>query len=230
MFAKITLCLFLGVLVLCCLATTSAFGQSAYNYTDSWADTEQAIAEGGQEFGEVLVVGCGVLEVDESSGGHQANMEVKLTSPQGYTTFQSGVWTGETSSMTLVVSLNAVTGPITDLGTYLTETSIQMICPFEPTSYGTASLPISIKRDVYVLIGDIPIGGKYGYGYCEYDNYCPFGFGICGLEKFSVERYNANAVCSGTIQCWTLFVRGSCLNKYKVCTGIPPNTGTCDYN
>ena len=227
MFAKITLSLFMGVLFLCCLTAASAFGQSAYIYTDSWADTELAVPEGGQEFGEVLIVGSGVIEIES---GHTANMEVRMTSPQGQTTFESGVWNQGTYGMTLTVLLNAVTGPNTDLGTYLTEVSVQMICPFEPTSYGTASLPISIKRDVYVLIGDIPIGGKYGYGYCEYDNYCPFGFGICGLEKFSVERYNANAVCSGTIQCRTLFVRGSCLNKYKVCTGIPPNTGTCDYN
>jgi hypothetical protein len=96
--------------------------------------------------------------------------------------------------------------------------------------FTSVSFPISIKREVYVLIGDMPTGGEYGYGYCEYDNYCPFGLGVCGRSYFTVDRFNANAVCSGTIQCRTPYVRGTCYNIAKVCNGIPPNTGTCDYN
>jgi len=227
MLSRITLHLFVGVLFLCCLATTSVFGQSAYIYTDSWADTELAVPEGGEEFGEVLIVGSGVIEIES---GHSANMEVKMTSPQGYTTFESGVWNQGTYGMTLTVFLNAVTGPNTDLGTYLTEVSVQMICPFEPTSYGTASLPISIKREGYIFEGGVNYGGKYGYGFCEYDRNCPFGVGICGLLKFTVDKYNANAFCPGYIQCRTLYVRGSCLNRYKVCTAQTTSNPVCDYN
>jgi hypothetical protein len=118
-----------------------------------------------------------------------------------------------------------------EIGNYTITTTVQEICPYNPVVYQSVeSMAISIKKEVYVLIGDIPYGGKYGYGYCEYDNHCSFGLGICGLSYFTVERYNANAICSGTIQCRTLFVRGVCLNKYKVCGGIPPHTGTCDYN
>jgi hypothetical protein len=186
-----------------------------------------AVPEGGQEFGEVLIVGSGVVEIES---GHTANMEVGMTSPQGQTTSESGVWNQGGYGMTLTVFLNAIWGSNTDLGNFLTETRVQMICPLEPIVSNGTSLPISIKREIYVLIGDQPVGGRFGYGFCEYDNYCAFGLGICGLAKFSVDRFQAHAVCAGTVQCRTLYVRGSCLNRYKVCTGIPPFTGTCDYN
>lgn len=230
MFEKIKLRLFIGVLFLGCLATTSAFGQSSWTYTDTWMDDDTGYDATGEN-SEVYIVGAGVTEINPNSQTHEANLWVEIRSPQGRTEYGGGTWYQGSSgtSITAVVSLNFIWQPA-EVGNYLTTTGFQEVCPFSPgTLYGGASLPVNIKKEVYVLIGDVPYGGKYGYGFCEYDNYCPFGLGICGLPEFSVDRFTANATCSGTIQCQTLYVRGTCYNRAKVCTGTTGN-GVCDYN
>lgn len=230
MFTKITLGLFVGVLFLGCLATTSVFGQSAWTYADTWVDS-QADYTRTDGNGEVYIVGAGVAEIDTSALPHSANMQVEVVSPQGRAEYGIGTWSQQSSgtSITVVVPLSFLWDDA-DTGNYFTNTTVQVTCPLEPgASYGSASLPIGIKREVYVLIGDVPFGGRYGYGFCEYDNYCPFGLGICGLSNFSVDRDTANATCSGTIQCLTLYVRGTCYNRAKICLGITGN-GVCDYN
>lgn len=214
----------LGVLVFSCILAVSAFGQS-WTYSDSWVD-EPYDPNANTQFTDFFIIGSGYAELDTTSSIHDAKATIKLQSPTGHITSFEEINFGGSISMMSLQQFNEF-----EVGDFTTTTTVEEICPYNPVIYqSVASMTIGIKKDVYVLIGDSPIGGKYGYGYCEYDNYCPFGFGICGLEKFSVERYNANAVCSGTIQCRTLYVRGVCLNRGKVCTGIPPNTGTCDYN
>ncbi|MDQ3749812.1 MAG: hypothetical protein M3367_12515 [Acidobacteriota bacterium] len=242
--------LFVGIIFLVLMAVTTGYSQSTFH--DMWSD-DSNVDENGNG---LVVVGRGVSEinyVDEEG----VEVETRITSPTGRTVL-SGAF-GEVSAQAdarLAFDWDDI-GDFTVrverfpmcMNGYSNEGDDGILIRhglnstgglwYRPTGYRrcprnsfvtSGVFPVSIKKDVYVLIGDIPIGGKYGYGYCEYDNYCPFGFGICGLEKFSVERYNANAVCSGTIQCRTPYVRGVCRNRAKVCTGIPPNTGTCDYN
>jgi hypothetical protein len=203
-------------------------------YTDTWADdsgvSEQVYFE-GEEIDGPYIVGSGVTHIEYFEPYHEASVVTTLTSPSGQqtTAYDSEWWGYYKQPFTARAEVELLWNE-NEVGTYTINSEHSSYCPEANFGSTNASLPVSIKREVYVLIGDIPTGGRFGYGYCEYDNYCPFGLGICGLSYFTVERYNANAVCSGTIQCRTLYVRGTCLNRAKVCTGIPPNTGTCDYN
>lgn len=215
----------LGVLVFSCILAVSAFGQS-WTYSDSWVD-EPVDPDANTQFTDFYIVSFGYAILDTTKTVHDAKATITLQSPTGHiTTFEETNFSGGGTSVMTSQQFNEF-----EVGNFTTTTTVEEICPYNPVIYQSGdSMAISIKREVYVLIGDIPVGGRYGYGFCEYDNYCPFGLGICGLQEFSVDRYQAHAVCPGTIQCRTLYVRGACLNRAKVCTGIPPNTGTCDYN
>jgi hypothetical protein len=230
MFTKITLGLFVGVLFLGCLATISVFGQSAYTYADTWVDSQADYTQTDGN-GEVYIVGAGVAEIDTSALPHSANMQVEVVSPQGRAEYGLGTWSQQSSgtSITVVVPLSFLWDDA-DTGNYFTNTTVQVTCPLEPgASYGSASLPVSIKREIYKFLSSFPTGGRFGYGFCQYDNYCPFGQGICGLSEFTVDRHTANATCPNDLQCRTLYVRGACYNRAKVCTSLT-GQGVCDYN
>lgn len=139
MFARIVLRSSAGILFLCCLAITSAYGQSSYVYTDSWADTEMAIPENGHEDGRVSIVGSGVLEF---GGGHMGEMTLTLTSPSGASTIASGRWLRGGGAKSLTVSINAISGSSADLGNFVTQSQVEMICPFEPETHSQDSLTI----------------------------------------------------------------------------------------
>ncbi len=235
MFKKIKLHIFTGVLFLGCFATMSAFGQSSWSYSDTWVDapaekTETNFTYTGESSG-IHIMGAGVVEINPNSQAHEANMQVEIRSPQGRTEYGDATWYQASSgtSMTVIVSLDFI-WELEDVGNYVTTTGFLEVCPYQPgTIFSAASLPVSIKKEVYKFLSSFPTGGKYGHGYCEYDNYCPFGLGICGLSYFSVDRLTANATCPNDLQCRTLYVRGNCYNLAKVCTSLT-GQGVCDYN
>lgn len=235
MLKKIKLRLSAGVLFLGCLAATSAFGQSSRSYSDTWADTPAEETETNftytGESSRIYIMGAGAVEINPNSQAHEANMQVEIRSPQGRTEYGGAARHQGSSgtSMTVAVSLDFIRD-IEDAGNYVTAAGFLEVCPYQPgTIFSAASIAVSIKREVYKFLSSFPAGGRFGHGYCEYDNYCPFGQGICGLSYFSVDRLTANAACPADLQCRTLYVRGVCLNRGKVCTSLI-GQGVCDYN
>jgi hypothetical protein len=149
-----------------------------------------------------------------------------LQSPTGHITGYEEINFGGSISMMSLQQFNEF-----EVGNFTTTTTVEEICPYNPVIYQSVeTMAISIKREGYIFEGGVNYGGEHGYGFCEYDRNCPFGLGICGLQKFTVDKYNANAFCPGYIQCRTLYVRGNCINKYKVCTAQTTSNPVCDYN
>lgn len=164
MVAKTTLRLLVGMFFLCCLLPASVSGQAAWSYTDTWMDEDTGYDETGEN-SELFVVGCGVAEVDTSALAHSVNMTVGVISPQGRQNYGAGYWTQQSSgtSMTVVVPLNVAWEPA-DTGNYLTETSVQATCPYDPfVTYGSASIPIGISFIAMQLVLQPPTPAGYLY-------------------------------------------------------------------
>ncbi len=146
MIEKITLRLFIGMFFLGCLTATSAFGQSAWTYSDTWADAPTDSAETGfnhidEDIG-VSIVGAGVAEINPNSQTHEANIRVELRSPQGQVEYGDGTWYQGSSgtSITVVVSLIFTWQPA-EVGSYTTTTGFEEVCPYLPgTLYSGSSL------------------------------------------------------------------------------------------
>ena len=154
MIEKITLRLFIGMFFLGCLATTSAFGQSAWTYSDSWANAPTDAAEidftHTGEASEIYIVGAGVAEINPNSQLHEANIQVEIRSPQGRTEYGDGTWYQGSSgtSITVVVPLVFIGD---DVGNYLTTTGFLEVCPYSPgILYSGSSL--NIVQDGYNTI------------------------------------------------------------------------------
>lgn len=203
-----------------CSAVTSAFGQSAYIYTDSWVDDSMAIPEDGQN-GQVLVVGSGVVEFEL---GHMANMQVKITSPKGEQMTESGTWTQGSNGMTLITFINAASGPTTDLGNFVTQTSVQITCPYEPAIYDETSLLITQDGDNTI--------------YYEYNSEQPYIIGLknchyttcydtdqhpannCYIPTFN-DTFNEGATCPAGIV--AIYRRVKVLGFFSTCYRVTHN-------
>lgn len=159
MLEKITLRLFIVIVFLGCLATSS-FGQSAWIYSDTWMDDNAGYEAEGENIEldegeniEVNIVGAGVAEINSNSQLHEANIRVELRSPQGRTEYGDGTWYQASSgtSITVVVSLNFPWEPA-DVGNYLTITGFEEVCPYQPgTLYSGASFQIGLSYAAFQI-------------------------------------------------------------------------------
>lgn len=164
MFAKTILRLFAGMLFLCCLSQAPVFGQAAWAYTDTWMDEDTGYDATGEN-SELYVIGCGVAEIDTSALAHSVDMTVGVISPQGRQNFVAAYWTQQSSgtSMTAVAPLSVGWEPA-DTGNYLTQSSVQATCPYDPyVTAGNAAIPIGISFIAMQLVIQPPNAAGYLY-------------------------------------------------------------------
>jgi hypothetical protein len=101
-----------------CLAA-STFGQGLVTYSDTWADTENGLAENAED-NQLFIVASGVVEIDPKTGYHSVNTQVTITSPKGRTATDSGTWTQESegTSITVAVPIEATWESEIETGNY----------------------------------------------------------------------------------------------------------------
>lgn len=194
-------------------------------YTDTWVDdsgVSDHVYNEGEEIDGPYIVGSGVTSMNYYEPYHDAVVITTLTSPSGQ---QISLEDFDVSENYKPFSARAEVELLwsdNEVGTYTINSEHRSYCPYTNFGSTNASLPISIARDAYELFSEVWAGGRFGYGACDYEATC---YGFCSLTTFGVAKVNPQN-CPRYAQCRTLVVRGSCLNRAKICV-YSPTRGTC---
>ena len=174
MFAKINLRLYVVLGFLFCLMATSTFGQGLVTYSDTWADTENGLAE-NPENNQLFIVGSAVVEIDPKSGYHSVDTQVTMTSPQGRTAVGNGSWTqkSEGTSITVEVPIEATQESEIEQGNYQSLVIHIPTCPeSHPPIGGGDNYPIGVSYAKFIIEMAGPIRNCTPYG-CWYERVTP---------------------------------------------------------
>lgn len=221
MFAKINLRLFVGMLFLFCLVSISVRGQSLLIYSDSWADTENGLAD-NPENNDLFIVGSGVVEIT-ADAYHTVDMQVTMKSPQGRSSSAAGTWTQKSEGTSLTVTaLISWTGNVgkPDTGIYQTELAVVPTCPdMHGTIGGGSSFPIGASYAKFILefIGPSPNCNRRG---CWYDRVTPCNV-TCPGQPSLFHQSNPPGRLGTSILTMTPFGPLGCLRFFSISAGGP---------
>lgn len=218
----------LAVFVFFFLAAPQALGQmgSSATYSESWVD--------GSDSNAVKIIGGGVTRDNYNTYGHTYWVTTTVRSPTGRTASATSYKSNAYSAYVRAETYLPWDWNVPDPGDYLTQSQHSFCCPYMggnpytgvgcPYSGTSTVINLQTKRASYHCHTESNIGGRYGYGFCDFEPTCT---GICSEPPFRADKLYPGPCLSPYAECKVVYIGGVCLTAAKKCVELQ-RPGVCD--